>query len=218
MRRILIALVLLLSACGSSFAQNVNLNCLTGTTSPNFWQPASSTNPCPVTLPAGTTVTATLSTAGYNDVLSVTPTIQAASYVSGNAVGALATVAVFRTVAQPSGILDVVGVSWLGTETAPLTFYIFNANPTGTTCADKAAFSLAAADIPKILSIGPFTLTAAAPTAGTTSTYAVSTFAPFSVKNKDGSPTVNLYVCAVASTTFTPAVGDLTYKLGIAQD
>jgi hypothetical protein len=38
------------------------------------------------------------------------------------------------------------------------------------------------------------------------------------VKNQDGSPTVNLYVCTVSGGSFTPAVGDFTYKISMAQD
>lgn len=46
MRRLWFLLILLLASPAA--AQNVNLNCLTGTSNP-FWLPASSTNPCPVT-------------------------------------------------------------------------------------------------------------------------------------------------------------------------
>lgn len=146
----------------------------------------------------------------------VAPTIQNAAYSSGNAMGALQTVQVFRSPSQPSGVLTGVLLAWKGTETTPLTFYIFDTNPIGTTCTDKSAFSLAAADIPK-LAIAPFTLTAAAPT-GTTSTSAGSTFSSLSVQNQDSPGTQNLYICTVIGGTVTPAVGDLTYKISIAQD
>lgn len=154
---------------------------------------------------------------GLDVAVSVVPTIQNAAYASGNAVGALQSVAVFRTTAQPSGILTPILLAWKGTETTPLTFFIFDTNPTGSTCTDKSAFSLAAADIPK-LAIQPFTLTAAAPSVGTTTTSATATYSNTPVKNQDGAATLNLYVCAVSGGTFTPAVGDLTYKIPVAQD
>jgi hypothetical protein len=154
---------------------------------------------------------------GGNAAVSVVPTIQAAAYASGNAVGALQTVAVFRSTSQPSGIINNVLLAWKGTQTTAITFYVFDTNPSGSTCTDKTAFSLATADIPK-LALQPFTLTAAAPAVGTTATSAASAFAPASVKNQDGSPTVNLYVCAVSGGAFTPAVGDMTYKISVAQD
>jgi len=149
--------------------------------------------------------------------VSTVPTIQAAQYVSGNAVGTLQKIAAFRSDTQPSGILRSIMVAWKGTEITALTFYVFDTNPTASTCTDKTAFSLAAADIPK-LAIAPFVLTAAAPTVGTTSTFASSTFAALSVKNQDATPTVNLYVCVVSGGTFTPAVGDLTFKTALSQD
>lgn len=48
-RRLTLALSFLIGFLSLASAQNVNLNCLTGTAAPNFWLPASSTNPCPVT-------------------------------------------------------------------------------------------------------------------------------------------------------------------------
>ena len=169
--------------------------------------------PVPPSPPASTT-----NVGGYDDLVPVVPVIQAASYVSGNAVGSLQTVPVFRSTTQPSGIFNVVPLQWLGTETTAITFYIFNKIPSGsTTCTDRNAFVLGAADAASLI-MPPFVLTAAAPAVGTTLTSAVSSFSVFSVKNKDTTPTVNLYVCTVSGGTFTPAVGDLTYKLGVAQD
>lgn len=153
-----------------------------------------------------------------NDDPLTVPTIQALAYASGNAVGGLQSVPAFRTAQQPSGILDNLFLQWLGTETTPITFYVFNKLPSGsTTCSDKTAFVLAAADAANLI-MPPLTLTAAAPSVGSTLTSISSTFSPLSVKNKDTAPTVNLYVCSVSGGSFTPAVGDLTYKLGIAQD
>lgn len=154
---------------------------------------------------------------GGNVAVPVAPTIQAAAYASGNAVGALQSVSVFRTAGCPSGIMNSMLLAWKGTETVALTFYVFDTNPSGSTCTDKTAFSLAAADVPK-LALQPFTLTAAAPSVGTTTTYATSSFSPTSVKNQDGSPTTNVYICTVSGGTFTPAVGDLNYKPALALD
>jgi hypothetical protein len=149
----------------------------------------------------------------------VQPTIQAAAYVSGNAIGSLQTVPVFRLVATPSGIMDGWVLRWKGTEVAPVTFYVLDAAPTvGTTCADKTAFVLGAADIPHLV-LPPFTLTAAAPAVGTTATSASASFTPISISNKDTPTTTqNLYVCAVSGGSFTPAVGDLSYGISLAQD
>lgn len=146
----------------------------------------------------------------------VVPVIQNAAYASGNAVGSLQTVQAFRSPATPTGIFNGLSLGWIGTETTPLTFYIFDKNPTASTCTDKTAFSLAAADNTK-LAFAPFTLTAAAPSVGTTSTFADFVYVR-SVQNHDTPTTANLYICAVTGGTFTPAVGDLNYRVEVAVD
>ena len=220
MKKILIVSLLCLLPLSFAYGQSAQPVAIIGGTASSTAK-VSSSNPLPV---SGTTTpsppaagTYVGQVGGYDTGVSVTPTIQNAAYASGNAVGALQTVAVFRTSAQPSGILTGIFLAWKGTETTGLTFYVFDTNPTGSTCTDKSAFSLATTDVPKLI-IPPFTLTAAAPTVGTTTTSAASLFSPFSIKNGDGAATVNLYVCAVSGGTFTPAVGDLTYKLSVSQD
>jgi hypothetical protein len=152
----------------------------------------------------------------YNATVNVTPTIQASSYVSTNAIGSLQTVPAFRSTGRPSGLLNGISLTWKGTEVVAATFYVFDTLPTATTCTDKAVFSLGAADMPK-LATAPFVLTSAA-TLGSTLTSAFSVFTQYSIQNHDASPTVNLYVCIVSGTTFTPAVGDLSYKVKVLQD
>jgi len=140
----------------------------------------------------------------------VVPTIQAAAYASGNAIGGLQTVSFFRTTAQPTGLLNQAAIEWAGGETVAVTEYVFDWNPTSSTCTDKTAFSLAAADA-KHLVTSPFTLTGSAPT-GATQTFA-GTSLNVSAKNLDGTATQNLYVCLVSGGAFTPAVGDLSLTL-----
>jgi hypothetical protein len=148
----------------------------------------------------------------------VVPGIQALAYASGNAVGTLQTVRAFRNVQTPSGIVNNLAMSWRGVETIALTYYVFDTLPTATTCTDRAAFVLGSVDVPKLI-MPPFTLTAAAPSVGTTATFANSSFTPLSVNNKDTPAlTPNLYVCGVAGGAFTPAVGDLGYKISVVQD
>lgn len=212
MLRILTALAVL---CVASPAFSQALNPVTPL---DTGSPVTAANPLHVTgTGSGGGITISGSVGGFDAQVNVAPTIQAAAYASGNAVGALQSVAVFRTTAQPSGIINGLTLAWKGAETTALTFYVFDTNPTGSTCTDKSAFSLAAADIPKLI-LPPFTMTAAAPSVGTTSTSAMSTFSALSVNNKDGAATTNLYVCSVSGGTFTPAVGDLTYKIAIVQD
>ena len=146
----------------------------------------------------------------------VVPTIQAAAYASGNVIGGKQTVSVFRTTGQPSATLAQFLLGWAGTETVAITVYLFSKNPTGSTITDKAAFVLAAADA-QYLAAAPFTLTAAAPGAGTTQTFASQSLS-LSVQNRDSTATQNLYVVLVVGGAVTPAVGDLFFSISGVQD
>ena len=174
----------------------------------------SSTNPLPVTGPSGG-VPVTGNVGGFDISVPNTPTVQNASYSSGNAIGGLQTIAFFRT-AGGSGILNNESVWSKGGSTTAITLYIFNANPTSSTCTDKSAFSLNAADVAKLITIAPPVLTPAVVGAGTTDT---TNSAQTPVSEKNGDSTVNLYVCAVVGGTVTPAsTTDLIFKFAGIQD
>ena len=155
--------------------------------------------------------------AGEFDV-PLTPTVQASSYSSGNAIGALQTIPAFR-LAGGTGILNNVSVWSKGGSTTAITIYLFTANPTSSTCNGATAgnaFSLAAADISKLVAAIPVVLTPAVVGAGTTATTA-SQQLPVAVKNGDS--TVNLYACAVVGGTVTPgSTTDLVFTYAGVQD
>jgi hypothetical protein len=146
----------------------------------------------------------------------VTPTVQNAGYSSGNAIGGLQTISPFRYNGG-TAILNNVSVWSAGGSTTAITLYIFKIKPSSsTTCNDKAAFSLAAADIPSLIPTIPPVLTPAVVGAGTTATVA-SQQLPVSVTN--GEASVNLYICAVVGGSVTPATTtDLTFKYAGLQD
>jgi hypothetical protein len=145
----------------------------------------------------------------------VVPTIQNSAYASGNGVGGFQTVAVFRSAGPFSGNLNYFQVTWGGTETIALQVFIFDKAIGSSTCGDKAAVSLLAADLQNLV-VPPFQITASAPT-GTTLTQAT---VPFStpIYSHDTSRGQNLYICMVSTGAFTPAVGDLAFKIGLIQD
>lgn len=149
---------------------------------------------------------------GPNVSITTVPTIQAAAYASGNAVGSIQVINAFRAPPISGMLMTQLMLAWKGTETVGITFFIFEQNPANTTCTDRTAFVLGAADINK-LATPPFTLVAAAPPVGTTSTSAAATLSGLSLRNKDVPPTANLYICAVSGGAFTPAVGDLVLKI-----
>lgn len=154
---------------------------------------------------------------GFDISPSFTPTVQNAAYSSGNAIGNLQTVTTaFRTTTRPTGILNNISVWSKGGATTPLTFYVFESNPSASTCTDKSAFVLGAADIAKLIPTTPPVLTPAVVGAGATATSA-SQQSPIMVQNIES--TTNLYICIVVGGTVTPATTtDLVYSIGIAQD
>lgn len=152
---------------------------------------------------------------GYEFAVASTPTVQNAAYSSGNAIGGLQTIAAFRTPGG-SGIVNNVSVWSKGGSTTAMTIYMFNSNPSASTCTDKAAFVLNAADISKLVAVAPPVLTPAIVGAGTTATTA-SQQTPVNMVNGDA--TQNLYVCAVVGGSVTPAsTSDLVFKFAGVQD
>jgi len=148
-----------------------------------------------------------------NDVgLIFAPTVQNAAYASGNAMGGLQTLGFFQ--AKASAVFDNFWIASQGGSTTAMTIYLFTANPSGSTCTDKSAFSLAAADVSK-LAMAPFVVTPAVVGAGSTVSFAQFT-AAISVSNTDSAPGPRslLYLCIVANGAVTPAsTTDLLGKL-----
>lgn len=145
--------------------------------------------------------------------------VQNAAYSSGNALGNLTTLSLFRTDANPGGIINSFAIQSKGGSTPTITVYAFDANPTATTCTDKSAFSMGAADRPHLIGGAPFTLTLATVGTGDTATYAIDQSMGLQVRNQDATPTANIYVCLVTGTAFTPAsTSDITIKVGVSQN
>lgn len=156
---------------------------------------------------------------GFNAIISNTPTVQNAAYSASNAIGGFQQIAVFRSSAQPSGIIDYISVASKGGSTTALTIYAFNKSSANlsSTCTDKSAFSLNSADLSALIPGFPVTLTPAT-TQGTTVTSA-SQSVVVSAKNADGTPSTNITLCAVVGGSVTPAsTSDLVFNLALVQD
>ncbi len=143
------------------------------------------------------------------------PTVTTTQYSIGDAIGPLQTVPLFRT-AGGSGVLADASVLFKAGQVPPVTLYIFEANPTASTCTDNAAFGLNTADFTKLAGFKPIVISPDVP-AGTTAAMGGASIA-LPVKNRDASPTANLYVCAVSGGTPTLAVGDFLVSLRLSQD
>lgn len=146
--------------------------------------------------------------------------VTASAYTANFVIGGLQTVPIFRTVAQPSALLNYVGISSKGGVTAAEVVYAFTALP-ASTCTDHAAFALNSADLQFLVPGFPIALTPAA-TAGTTQTSA--SYNPnVATSNADLTATTlatqNLYFCWVTTGTPTPAsTTDLIFTYSALQD
>lgn len=124
--------------------------------------------------------------------VSVIPTIQNASYVSGNCMGG------FQTVAMGTGVSVLNGLTLAskgGLVTAKQV-YLFSASPAASTCIDKSTFTIAAADVSKVITT--FSITPAAPT-GTTTTFATQGALGLGIPSGG-----TFYAAIVETTTETP--------------
>jgi len=89
---------------------------------------------------------------GQNSTLTVAQTVTASSaYTAGNAVGGLITLSNINRASGLSVFMQSIVVNSKSLQSAQLDLVFFNANPTGSTCTDKTAFSVATADAAKLV-------------------------------------------------------------------
>jgi hypothetical protein len=95
---------------------------------------------------------------GQTSNLTVAQTVTASSaYVSGNAVGGLITLAGVNRASGASILVQSVLVTSKSAQTNPMDLLLFNASPTGSTCTDKTAVSIVAADAGKLVGVAHVT-------------------------------------------------------------
>jgi hypothetical protein len=193
-------------------AADVNLfwNCAPQTPgSPAGWCPVGTAYPLPTV--GGGTPTNPSSVVGFdsgtNPALgagaSQTPTN--ISHTAGQSVGGLFTIPVARINGGSGAVSRFFGHS-NGGDVGQLQWKIWDKNPASTTCTDNVAFVGNATDDLHLIAT-PFTLTPLlnSQTQGDAKTYWEQDFIPpASYLNQDTLPSLNIYVCAVAVTTFTP--------------
>ena len=173
-------------------------------------------------LPPGTNQIGTVSgsnVGGYEFNTTSIPTIQNAAYASGNCMGGFNALTVART--NGGGIiLDTFGLRSVGGGTTAIQVYIFNANPSASTCTDKSTFTINSADIDKIIAGGTFQLIPAAVT-GTSITFAYQSNMALSTiaGGSSGSGVQTIYYALVSAGTWTPAsTTDLHVQVNGIQD
>jgi hypothetical protein len=151
-------------------------------------------------IPLGTSGNPLYTTAGTptGANVSITPTIQNASYVSGNCMGGFQTVATGTS----TSVLNAITLASKGGLATAKQVYIFSANPSASTCTDKGTFTINSADVSKV--IATTSITPAAPT-GTTITFGTASSLGYGIPSGG-----TVYIAIVETTTETPAsVSDL---------
>ena len=139
-----------------------------------------------------------------------------ASHAAGQSVGGLFTIPMLR-VAGGGGLLEYIPIMSVGGDPAPLQVSVWDRKPTNSNfaCTDNSAYAdgsgstggTVGADQSHMLPGFPQSVTLAVPaqTTGDAKSYGVVTLLPpISVKNQDATPSVNLYVCLKAASTYTP--------------
>lgn len=143
-------------------------------------------------MPLTQTPTGQLCTSTTGADVADTPTIQNAAYANTNCMGGFQTVALGTS----QSVLSALTLSSKGGLATAKQIYIFSANPTGSTCTDKSTFTLAAADVSKLITT--VSLTPVAPT-GTTVTTATASGLGLGIPSGG-----TIYVAVVETTTETP--------------
>jgi hypothetical protein len=139
-----------------------------------------------------------------------------ASHTAGQSVGGLFTIPMLR-VAGGGGLLEYISIMSVGGDPAPLQVSVWDREPTNSNfaCIDNSAYAdgsgstggTVGTDQSHMLPGFPQSVTLAVPaqTTGDAKSYGVVTLSPpISVKNQDNTPSVNLYVCLKAASTYTP--------------
>jgi hypothetical protein len=165
--------------------------------------------------PQTTDPTGRLCDTGHAQQVAHTPTVQNAAYASGNCLGGFNAISVAVNNGQ-SGLLTNLRLSSIGGATATVTLYVFDSNPSASTCTDRSTFTLATADVDKLLT-SPVAITLGAPT-GTTVSFASADLVPprpFIAGGSTASGVKTIYYALVSGSSFTPAsTSDIHVRIG----
>lgn len=158
------------------------------------------------------------SSVGVNFSVPVPITVTVAAYSAGYSEGGLLTVPVART-AGGTGLVDLISLRNANGATNQVYVYLYDKNPSTSTCTDHTTFSETAADAVYRI-VPPISLTlGGAPGAWDTKTTASLQNAVMNFKNQDGTPTINIYACIVTAASVTPGTtGDLDMTIGGIND
>lgn len=193
LRLLSLALVLVWAAHGAAFAQSPTKLCTP--TSSGGCQVVGTDNPLPV---------ASAATNGTVSIVTNALTVTAGAYAANDSLGGLQTLS---SVGTNGGYLQSVSITSTSGVTSEIDLFIFNANPSASTCTNDAAFALAAADVGKLLPGSPIAVTSSFAAGTPTVRVAQNLAIPFAA--------TTLYVCYVTRGTPTfSATTDTSVQLG----
>lgn len=160
--------------------------------------------------------TTNLVSAGQSEQITDNPTVQAAVYSAGNCIGGFRQVGVVNNAGQ-SGFITNVRVLSQNASTSTITLYLFDSNPSTSTCTDKSTFSISNADLDKLI-VSPTSATLAVPAAGMTQSVASFEFAPprpFIAGGVTSSSVRTIYY-GLATSAMTPSsTSDIHVRMGV---
>lgn len=153
----------------------------------------------------------------YEFNVGVIPTVTASAYAAGQSLGGLQTVSVGSTNSL-TGVLNLFGVESKGGSTVQLDVYIWDTNPSNTTCTNLANFVVSQTDNQHLITGKPISVTPAL-AAGAQDTHTYASATALSANFANGSTNTNLYVCVLAHAAVTPAsTTDLRFQLTGSKD
>ncbi len=249
MKRLAILLTALAIMAGLSmpaFAQGKQQLCFPTSGTATNCVPVTPQNPYPVTatispsgdLPITGTITATQGTtpwtispslttpgtsnlvsAGFSQQIASNPTVTALAYTAGQCFGGFNAVSVAVNNGQ-SGLLTTFNIFSISGATPTFTVYLFDSQPTTSTCTNRGIFTLSAADIDRM--IGPPTaVTLVAPTSSTTPSSGNITFSPplsFVAGGATSSGLKTIYYGIVTGATTPSTSTDFHTRTGVVLD
>jgi len=153
---------------------------------------------------------------------SVTPTIQAALYATGDLVGGKMEISGLGQRELPHGVLYSVLVIDKDAQLGDFDLFLFDSDPSNTTFTENGAFSIAAGDVSKLLAVINFTSADDTTVLGTRQFFFKEVSVPYRMVSTSGFTTdasVKLYAALVARSgpTFT-TTSSLILKFGAGLD
>lgn len=166
-------------------------------------------------IPAGTntigTVTATNTNAAFTQ--SATPTVTTSNYAAGNCMGGFNQLTI-NNISGQTGFVTNFRVTSMAGNTGGINVWLFDSQPTTSTCTDKGTFTLSTADTDKLIA-APQNGTLAAVTGATTPTNISVDFTPPRPVNPSGARVI--WYALQAATSLTPAsTTDIHVRAGSA--